>query len=246
MNPNKVRVFTLPQNKGIAEALNTGMQVASDGRAQFIARMDSDDICVPQRIETQVNFFLRNPTVDICGSNVMIFNEQSRSAVNCKIIGYPTLDSLIKHNMLFHCCLAHPSVMFRVTSTENRLIYNTDDSSVQAFEDYELWLRLIHSPSPPTFANIGIVLLLLRKHGANVSQGGVSVENEIPMKLNMLTNYYVQGDLKETLCRSPQIVGEFIKVTGRTANSNTFSNLKQKRELSEIFKQVQNGYKLKL
>jgi len=52
MNPRKIRVFSLPDNRGIAEALNRGMQIAFDIGADFIARMDSDDVSVAQRLET--------------------------------------------------------------------------------------------------------------------------------------------------------------------------------------------------
>lgn len=41
----------------------------------FIARMDSDDVSVAQRIETQINYFLRNPDIDIVGSNILMFSE---------------------------------------------------------------------------------------------------------------------------------------------------------------------------
>ena len=63
------------------------------------------------------------------------------------------------------------------------------------------------------------------------------------MKVNILINYYVQGELIESLQQVPQITGEFIKVTGRPARSDTFSNLKQKRELSKIFEQVSAEYR---
>lgn len=143
--PERVRVISLPTNRGLPEALNAGMQVASEMQADYIARMDSDDISVSSRIETQVNFMQRNRDIDILGSNIMQFTDQQRSPTTCRIIGYPTIDSLIKHNMLFYCCMAHPSVMFRVETTRNRIVYNTDNPDVRAFEDYELWLRLIHS-----------------------------------------------------------------------------------------------------
>jgi len=198
MNPRKIRVFTLDENRGIAEALNRGMQVAFEIQADFIARMDSDDVSVSQRIETQINYFLRNPEIDIVGSNILMFNEQNRSLASSKVMSYPTMDKLIKFNMLFHCCLVHPSVMFRAQSIGSKLQYNTEDPDVRAFEDYELWLRLIHSPEPPKFANIGSILLLLRKHGSNTS-AGVSLENEIPMKVNILSNYYINGDLRDAL-----------------------------------------------
>ena len=74
------------------------------------------DISAAERFEIQVNFFKRNPKVDILGSNILIFNDQMFTPSTGKIISYPTLDKLIKFNLLFSCCLAHPSIMFRVSS----------------------------------------------------------------------------------------------------------------------------------
>lgn len=68
----------------------------------------------------------RNPDIDIVGSNILMFKDQSQNAAtNCKVMSYPTLDQLIKFNMLFHCCIAHPSAMFRVASLGNKIVYNT-------------------------------------------------------------------------------------------------------------------------
>ena len=116
----------------------------------------------------------------------------------------------------------------------SRLTYATDDSESKAFEDYELWLRLIHSESPPQFANLGPVLLLLRKHQSNVSSG-VPIESEVPMKVNLLSNHYIKGPLQQILTQNAQVTEEFIRVTGRPARSDTFSGLKQRKELSQIF-----------
>ena len=52
MHAGKIILFTLQENRGLPEALNTGMQIALDMHAEFIARMDADDISVAQRIET--------------------------------------------------------------------------------------------------------------------------------------------------------------------------------------------------
>ena len=111
------------------------------------------------------------------------------TATNGKIISYPTLDKLIKFNLLFSCCIAHPSIMFRV-STQPSLRYNTKDQTFKAFEDYELWLRLTHQQNPPIFANIGSVLLYHRKHSSNASTG-VPVEAEVPMKVQYLQEFYI-------------------------------------------------------
>ena len=56
MNSERVLVYTLPANRGLPEALNTGILLAYDMQADLIARMDSDDVSVADRIKTQVNF----------------------------------------------------------------------------------------------------------------------------------------------------------------------------------------------
>ena len=215
--------------------------MAYDQGADFIARMDSDDISVAERFEMQVNFFLKNPKVDILGSNILTFSDQMLTASTGKIISYPTLDKLIKFNLLFSCCLAHPTVMFRA-ATQTSLNYNTTNQTFKAFEDYELWLRLTHQKDAPTFANIGSVLLYHRKHSTNASSG-IPVEAEVPMKVQYLSEFYIEGSLRDQLATNPQITEEFIKVTGRQARSDTFSSLKQKRELSQIFEQVSQRFK---
>jgi hypothetical protein len=80
-------------------------------------------------------------------------------------------------------------------------------------EDYELWLRLIYASSPPTFANIGTVLLCLRKHNANKSSG-VPLGAEVPLKAKYLS-YHIKGPLQQEMLANNEIVEEFIKLTGR-------------------------------
>ena len=66
------------------------------------------------------------------------------------------------------------------------------DPVSKTMEDYELWLRLIYaSDNPPVFANIGTVLLYLRKHNANKSSG-MTITAEIPLKTKYLA-YHLRG-----------------------------------------------------
>jgi hypothetical protein len=57
-------------------------------------------------------------------------------------------------------------------------------------EDYSLWLSFLsNSPSSPKFANIGTVLLRLRKHETNVSKHSKTLKEEIALKLPLLKRY---------------------------------------------------------
>ena len=93
--------------------------------------------------------------------------------------------------MLFYCCLQHPTLIFRAKSIGTRIQYNTTDHISKSFEDYELWLRLTYDKVQPIFANIGTVLLYLRKHNANKSTG-IDVSAEVPLKAKYLS-YHCKG-----------------------------------------------------
>lgn len=105
-------------------------------------------------------------------------------------------------------------MMFRINSIGEKISYSVSDSVAQAMEDYELWLRLIYGQQqPPKFANIGTVLVYLRKHSGNKSSG-IPIIAEIPLKARYLT-YHVKGALQKQILENNEIVEEFIKLTGR-------------------------------
>ena len=62
----RLRVLTLPQSRGIVAALNSGLGAA---RGEFIARMDADDIALPERLEQQVGFLDAHPDHVLVGSS---------------------------------------------------------------------------------------------------------------------------------------------------------------------------------
>jgi len=99
-----------------------------------------------------------NPSIEICGTNMIILKQNSEP----KIISLPSHDQIIRLNMLFYCCLGHPTVMFKASKAA-QLVYSSEESLM---EDYELWLRLILNSSLK-FANIGQILVCLRKHADN-------------------------------------------------------------------------------
>ena len=59
----RIRLIEKPANTGYTESLNLGIELS---RGHLIARMDGDDISMPQRFEKQVNFLFENPLVIVC------------------------------------------------------------------------------------------------------------------------------------------------------------------------------------
>lgn len=118
-----------------------------------------------------------NPSVDICGTSMIILKQNTEP----KVITMPSHNEIVRFNMMFYCCLGHPTVMFKA-SKASQLVYAEED----LIEDYELWLRLVAN-TKLRFANIGQVLVCLRKHMDNQSTG-VPIEAEIPLKIKFLSN----------------------------------------------------------
>jgi len=121
------------ENKGLTRALNKGLSLA---KGEFIARMDADDSCKPERLEKQVAFLRENPEVVLLGSNC--FNVDGDGDIIGQI-DLPADGVQIKWNLLFHNCLRHSTVIFRRKEVKNLGGYK---STICYAQDYDLWLRI--------------------------------------------------------------------------------------------------------
>lgn len=125
---------------GIAQTLNRAIEAAlRDPSIEFIARMDADDISVPQRLRRQSQFLDTNPAISVVGSWCVEFTTPGVAAFYKKL---PTSKPEVRKTMIYRSALAHPSVMFHRRVFEAGFRY---DTSYEGAEDYELWSRLLLS-----------------------------------------------------------------------------------------------------
>lgn len=127
---------------GIAEALNYGVNSAS---SDILARMDSDDLMRPTRIEEQLEFLEQNPQVDLVSSKISHFTEVPKYESMGYRLYVDWTNTLLSHkeisdNQFIDSPFAHPSVMFRHSSILRYGRYKKGDFP----EDYELWLRWLN------------------------------------------------------------------------------------------------------
>ena len=143
------------ENRGLIKTLNEGLDVI---QTKYIARMDADDICHPERLQKQMDFMEANPEVGVCGSRCLFFGLTERE------IHYPLTHERIVATIPYGSPFCHPSVMYRKSVFEEHAIRY--DESFKDCEDYKMWLDL---SSLTKMANIDDVLLYYRKHGESVS-----------------------------------------------------------------------------
>lgn len=134
----------------LAYALNLGISVA---KADTIARMDADDISLPERLAIQYSYMITHD-LDLVGSDVFIIDEfgNVQSQRN-----YPRA-AMINCHLPFKNCFCHPSVMFKKDILYLARGYNAGFNS----EDYDLWLRLMRIGVK--WDNIAQPLLYYRVH----------------------------------------------------------------------------------
>ncbi|MHA2039282.1 MAG: glycosyltransferase, partial [Promethearchaeota archaeon] len=129
----RIRVIDNDKNIGITRSLNKGLGLA---KGEYIARMDGDDISLPERLERQVKFLENNPKVVLLGNWVEIIDGDGNLR---SITRYPTNHCFITWIFLFKTCLAHPTVMYRKKEV---LKINGYNSMLSYTQDYDLWVRL--------------------------------------------------------------------------------------------------------
>jgi glycosyltransferase involved in cell wall biosynthesis len=151
----RIRPYQNDHNLGLAATLNRALTHAN---GRYIARMDADDISLPERFARQVEV-LEGRNVQICGTWTRSIG-RLRSRVTC----YPTRHEEIRAHLFFQSPFAHPTVMLHARLYEN--FKYREDAGIA--EDYDLWVRM---SSQAVMANIPEVLLLYRVHKGQVSEG---------------------------------------------------------------------------
>ena len=126
-------VYSFQDNRGVSTARNLGIQMA---RGQWIAFLDSDDLWLPGKLDSQIQFFSQNPEALICQTeeiwirNGRRFNPLKKHQKYSGDIFVPSL----------RLCLVSPSAVMIKRDLFERVGYF--DEALPACEDYDLWLRI--------------------------------------------------------------------------------------------------------
>lgn len=148
--------------KGIVNALNLAFALC---HTPFIARMDADDLALPDRLRRQLDFLVANESVVACGTGALMVDPKGRPLcpVGVKTDHAGIMESLLQGS---GTAIVHPSLMARTDAVKSIGGYR---EAYRHVEDFDLYLRLSEIGQ---LANLPEILLHYRQHtaSANVSQ----------------------------------------------------------------------------
>ena len=149
----RVRVITNGRNLGLAPSLNVGL---AEARGDLIARLDADDVAMPQRLARQVAFMDANPHVALVGS---WYTEMAADGTPGALVKLPTQHWDLRWHLCLYSPFAHSAVLWRRALVAERV--GRYDEGLAYSMDYDLWRRIAERLE---VANVSESLLYLRAH----------------------------------------------------------------------------------
>ena len=171
----RIIVLRNEKNSGLAYSLNCGLKHA---RGEYIVRMDSDDIAVPDRLEKQIGYMESHKDTDILSARAECFG--SRAGI--PIIDYGD-DAYVKAVLFFADVILHPTVVMRASSLKKYgLKY---DEKLRRAQDYDLWSRATE------YCRFHIMPEIVLKYRCHEGQATVIARKKQLEVCRMVCNYYL-------------------------------------------------------
>lgn len=134
-HPDVFRVIRLPENRGLGVALQIGLEQCKN---DLVARMDSDDISLPDRLEKQLKV-MEDKTISVVGGQIAEFEDTPENIVGYRVV--PQSSEEIYRFAKYRCPVNHMTVLMRRTD----VLAVGGYQHFPSHEDYFLWIRLIEA-----------------------------------------------------------------------------------------------------
>lgn len=151
--PKILKIYPLKKNGGLGKALQYGLEQCTN---ELIMRMDTDDICVANRFEKQLEYMKSHPDVSVVGGNILEFKNSLKEDMRLKEMPI-TYDDVLKYAK-FRNPLNHMTVCFR----KSDILEVGNYQPLFYLEDHYLWARLLvnhkkieNIPEALVYARIG-------------------------------------------------------------------------------------------
>lgn len=173
LRDKRIIIINNSKNLGLAASLNNALEVA---RGEYIARMDADDISMPERLETQLKYLEEHPQITLCGCWADLIDEKGIKTGSKR---YTTQPEKIKSTLLNFPCIIHPTFFARRKFYIELKGY---DSKFDFAEDYELLMR---ARNKFQMANINKTLFKWRLWDKRRSRQNMHYMDKIDFKIKL-------------------------------------------------------------
>lgn len=153
----RIIIINNEKNIGLIDSLNKGLAIA---RGKYVARIDHDDIALPNRFQEQYDFMEKNSDIDVVGSWTECIDTEGK---HLKISRNATDPWAVRYEFLFNNIMFHSSIFFRTQKIKENGGYSHDFIHS---EDYEMYSR---PGKELKCANIPKVLFKLRLHSSSIT-----------------------------------------------------------------------------
>lgn len=195
-----LEVYPLEQNVGLGNALRIGTDYC---KYDYIARMDSDDIAVPERFEKQMACFEKDPELSLVGSNGQEFFNEPENLAGVKAV--PETHEEIVEFMKTRCPFCHMSVIMKKDMLEKAGGYQ----DWYYAEDYYLWIRMYLAGAK--FYNIQENLMQIRiNYDTFERRGGMKYYKSIRGLLRLMKDNGVISGFGYTKAKTQRFVGHVL------------------------------------
>ena len=222
---DRVKVIRNTENLGVTKSLNVGLKAA---KGEYIARMDADDIALPERFEKQLTFMENHRDVIVCGTWIQAFGDSDYTQKRT----IPGKEAL-RCRMLFDNSygLSHPTAFFRAAALRK---YNIEyDEELPTAQDYGMWSVCCEYGE---LANVPEVLLNYRVHKKQISVAKRQVQIEcahyVQRKLLYRLGIEDEADIQKhfSFCDDDGFTKEMVRWAKQVEKKNSQRGIYNKRE----------------
>lgn len=158
---SRISVFVNEENRGLALSLNRGISLS---KGKYIARMDADDVSLPDRFEKQFLYLEKKHDVDILATNKIYIDENGQEKGHGEIL--PENHEKITKILKYINILCHPSVMMR----RDRILEIGGYRNFPTSQDRDLWNRSVNSGLKINIINDFLIKYRINTAGISISK----------------------------------------------------------------------------
>jgi glycosyltransferase involved in cell wall biosynthesis len=178
----RIQLIALPTNQGLTIAPNQAHKIA---KGEYIARMDCDDISLPQRLAKQVKYLDQHPDITVVGAQCIYVDTDGKIFPYQNTLRCAREHASIRWTASYECPFIHSSAMYR-----KQVVWDTlggYNENISFAEDFELWLRLLSNGYKGS--NMDEILVRYRVHPKSV-MNSTSNPNKIKSNISLMKPYW--------------------------------------------------------